>query len=417
MSNNGLVATTVNPFGDIENQTNCFNSWKRAGYSIRTFNAKKEADVLLTQGFSERDIVILSDCDTTYEKNKKHVPRVQPIIQKLSETGKDIIITNSDIFALHATPLIGVLKSFAPSFGMTRREVLSTSTIDLRDNEYYRGGLDLFFLSAQSAKQLTSELKQCEAANQMAFGIPGWDFLIGALIESRLNGKISDGPIVAHKYHKNTYSGLGNFGPYARDIAKILSLEKSDPNWVAAEYAHRIGENCKINVKISSFLKNFFHANGSNRLSEKNDTSDIKLKDMSNVLNNANAKKLKQVIKKAQSENDWGLANQFTPECFVRTAPLTSKLLTLWNLLITPDRIETTYSTQYPEGNLHGAAVRHYMKLPASQRDIEIFNVFATELINHNIFNKRLFDYLVWSCINPTQVDILARIKACTGDA
>lgn len=417
MSNNGVVATTINPFGDLSNQENCFESWRRAGYLVKTFNAKKEADLLLSYGFDEQDIIVLDDGDTTYAKNQKYLPKVQSIIEHLSKRDQDIIITNSDIFALHTTPLTGVLRSLAPSFAFTRREVLSFSTIDSRSNEFYRGGLDLFFLSSGSIKQLENELRSCKAANDMAFGIPGWDYLMGALVEQRLNGKICDGPIIAHRYHKNTYSALDGFDTYAEDIAKLLFLEKSDPYWVAGEYARRIHQHCINNVKIRSFLQYFYHTNGSNKLLDQSDLSDIKLIDINNVLNNANAKRLKQVIKKVQAEQDWGLANQFISGCFVQTTPLTSNLFVLWNLLLTTEQKNKKYLTEYPKGNLHSLAINNCMKLPEAERDIAVFDVFAKEMVNHNIFNKRLFDYLVWSCTNPTQVDILARIKACTGDA
>lgn len=417
MSNTGLVATTVNPFGNIEYQTACFESWKRAGYSVKTFNARKEADLLLQHGFANKDIVIINDHDTTYAKNKKYLPKVRPIIEQLAASNQDVIITNSDIFALHSTPLTGVLKSLAPSFAITRREAISISTVDLRDNEFYRGGLDVFFFSLESLKQLKNELCHWKAANNMAFGVPGWDYLMGALVEVRLNGRICDGPIVAHQYHKTTYSALDSFDIYARDIAKLLAFEKSSPYWVADKYAHRINEQCKANMKIRLSLQSFFHLNGSRNLSEKNDTSNIKLSDFNDVLNNANTNRLKQIIKKVQTEGDWSLANQFIPGSFVRTAPLTSKLFTLWNYLLTPEQKSKTFSTQYPEGNLHAVAIKNCMKLPEAQRDGAIFDVFSTELVNHNIFNKRLFDYLVWSCANATQVDILARIKNCIGDA
>lgn len=417
MSNKGFVATTVNPFGDIENQATCFNSWKRAGYSVKTFNAKKEADLLLNHGFANEDIAILDDSDTTYAKNKKYLPRIRPIVERLVHENQDVIITNSDIFALHAIPLYRVLKSLAPSLAITRREVLSLSTIDPRDNEFYRGGLDLFFFSSESLKQLKSELHNCKSADNMAFGVPGWDYLMGALIETRLNGTICDGPMVAHKYHKNTYSALDSFDIYARDIARLLSLDNSDPYWVADNYAHRINEHCKTNVKVRFSLQSFFHPNGSNKLSETNDASNIELTDFNSILNNANAKRIKQVISKVQEENDWGLANQFIPGCFVRTTPFTSKLFTLWNFLLKQEYKNKKYSTQYPEGNLHGVAIQNCMKLPEDQRDTAIFDVFATELVNHNIFNRRLFDYLVWSCNNETQIDILAHIRACIGEA
>ena len=417
MSNKGFVATTVNPFGDIENQTACFQSWKRAGYSVKTFNASKEADLLLKNGFNNQDIVLLNENDTTYAKNSKYLPKVRPIIEQLAESNQDVIITNSDIFALHAIPLTGVLKSLAPSFAITRREVLSLSTVNPRDNEFYRGGLDLFFLSAESLQQLKREFQNCEAADSMAFGVPGWDYLMGALIEQRLNGQICDGPIVAHQYHKNTYSGLDSFDIYARDIAKLLSLENADPYWVANEYAHRIDELCKANVQVRSSLQSFYHPNGSSKLEDASGVSAISLRDVSNVLNNADVRKLKQVIHKVQTENDWGLANQFIPGCFVRTPPLTSKLFTLWNFLLLPEQQNQRYSDQYPEGNLHGVAIQNCMKLPENQRDSAIFDVFAAELVNYNIFNTRLFDYLVWSCTNNTQIDILERIKACIGVA
>ncbi|UTF59561.1 hypothetical protein [Gilvimarinus sp. DA14] len=417
MKNRGLVATTVNPFGDIEHQLTCFNSWKQAGYAIKTFNAPKEAELLLKHGLVEQEIIEIDEGDTTYSQNQKYLPKILPIVEHISRVHQDVIITNSDIFALHSTPLTRVLKSLAPCLALARREVLSLSEIDPRDNEFYRGGLDLFFLSSEAVEPFSDELRVCEAANVMAFGAPGWDYLAGAIIEQKLYGRICDAPIAAHKYHKNTYSTLNEFAPYARDIARLLHLEKSEPYWVANEYAKRISSHCKTNLPIRSRLQTFFHPNGSNRSSDAPTSSSIKLTDINGILTNANLKRLRAIIKRVSEEGDWGVANQFIPGCFVRTAPMTAKLFTLWNFLQAQPQSHQTLSNRYPEGSLHKAEIKNCEILPGAQRDDAIFSVFASELVNHKIFNKRLFDYLVWSSTTSTQVDILARIKLCLGGA
>lgn len=413
MKNKGFVATTVNPFGDIENQVACFNSWKKAGYQIKTFNAKKEADALLQNGFLSNDIVVLDDSETTYLKNKKYLPKVKSILERVVLNDHDIIIVNSDIFALHSVSLINVFKSISPSLAVTRREVLSLSTIDLRDNEFYRGGLDLFFFSSQSLKQLINELEYCEAADNMAFGVPGWDYLIGALIEKKLNGKIFDGSIVSHKYHKNTYPALDNFDIYARDIAKLLSLEKADPYWVANEYAHRICEQCKVNMQTSISLQSFFYLNRAKILSELNEMPEIPLIDIDNLLSKAVIKKLNVLVNKVTVEKDWGLATLFIPGCFTQTSLMTASLFTLLNCIMQFENEKIV--EEYPPNSLHWKAMSNISSSDESEKIFQVLDLFSSELIGSRIFNFRLYDFLILSCTNNTQLKILKEIKSCLG--
>ncbi|MCH8533311.1 MAG: hypothetical protein LAT66_04255 [Alkalimonas sp.] len=416
MNIKGVVVTTVNPFGDIENQFECFSSWKRAGYEIKSYNAKVEADLLIEKGFSKKDIVLLKDSDTTYSINKKYLPRVLPIIEQLVETSTDFILTNSDIFAFHSLPLGEVLKSIAPAFAFTRRELLSFKTTDLRDNEYYRGGLDAFYISGQANTLLVAELKNFEAADSMAFGIPGWDYLMGAIIDSGLNGIICDGAVIGHKYHKNTYSGLDAFAIYAPGIAKAINLESSDPYFVAEHFSRHIIFRCSKNVVIRNKLANFYHSNGSKDVKETLTYSYIELRDTNGILANADRSRLQLMLAKVKEEGDWGLANHFVAGCFVRTKILTAKLFSLWNYLEIFSNERPNIILEYPPGNLHAVAIKNCMSLVPIERDMAIFDVFATELVNHNIFNTRLYDYLVWTCSDSKQLNILTRIKDLVGE-
>lgn len=417
MRSKRLVITTINPYGDMDNQLNCFNSWKTAGYSIKTYNAKKEAELLVKRGVSKEDIELIEDADTTYSENKKYLPKLLPIIKGLQKSDVDFIIGNSDIYAFHSIPLMGVLSALAPCMALTRREVLTLATCKLRDTEYYRGGLDLFYFSKQSVDKLVTELAHCKSAEQMAFGAPGWDYLVGALIYKKLSGKICDGAVIAHKYHKNTYSSLDSFGLYAKDISRVLGLSSSDPYDVAHDFAQKIEQQCRTNIKYHIILKIYFHPNNNRSVNDLALVDHPRIHSVGSSLENINVNRLKLLLSKVHSENDWGLANQFIPGCFIHTSPLTAKLFTLWNYLKFIEKENRNYTTSYPKGNLHGVAIKNCLKLPPTERDNSIFEVFATELINYNIFNKQLFDYLVWAMSNQTQLKILSSIKECIGDA
>jgi len=415
MKSKNYVITTVNPFGDLENQVACFNSWKQIGYQIKSYNAKKEADLLKKSGFLEEDIQLISEDETTFSQNEKYLPRVKPILEKLALSDDDFILTNSDIYAFHAIPLMRTMGSIAPCIAFTRRELLLYKQSSIRDNEYYRGGLDLFYVSNDVSKRLVGELRNCVAADEMAFGVPGWDYVLGALIKSRLGGIICDGPIVGHKYHKNTYSNVNSFNKLARDVARVMNFTNTDPYNVADNFACTIDQDCQRNARVRYLLNNFYHKNNSNKVNENCKTDDIEIHDINGLLAKTCQQRLKTVLAKVRSENDWGLANQFIPGCFIRTTPFTQKLFTLWNYLKANDLEGRVPTRVYPQGNLHSVAIKNCLKLPEPDQNNAIFDVFVTELINHNIFNEKIFDYLALSSTSQTQLDILARIKVCIG--
>ncbi|GGW82384.1 hypothetical protein [Alteromonas halophila] len=413
MNSPTLVITTVNPFGDIEHQAECFNSWKSAGYNVVSYNSQSEAERLLEYGFTEGDVKIIDDSETTFKQNNKYLPKIHPIIQSLMGTDNNVIITNSDIYALHCIPMGGILSSLAPSLAMTRRELLSLNMLDMRDNIFYRGGLDLFYFSSGELKKLNSALKQCEAKDDMAFGVPGWDYLVGAILLSKLQGKIVDGAVIGHQYHKNTYSGLSDFTPYGRDIKRLLNLASADPYWVAEAFSKIIAESSTVNAKERCSLQRFFHYNGVNREQRKKYAYEKELQDIDGIINNVESVKLYSIFEKVESEKDWGVANQFINACFIKTSLFKAKIFALWNYIECVHGGEIKPTTEYPEGNLHAVMIENCLSVPEIKRAIAVFDVFSSELINHNIFNRRLFDYLVLSSNDKTNLKILKKLKSC----
>lgn len=412
MKKNLKVITTVNPFGDVEYQKKCFESWKRAGYSILSFNAETEAVKLYEFGFEQTDVRVIPDNETTFNENGKYLPKVAPIIARVAKDNQDVIITNADIFALHSVNLQRVFASLANAIAFTRREVISLDCTDIRDNEFYRGGLDLFYLSSSSLSKFSKELLSFPSANSMAFGVPGWDYLLGAYILRKLNGKICDGPIVAHTFHKNTYSALEDFSIYAVDIAKMLHWGSSDPYEVANQFAREIEQNCLKNITERTKLQIFYNSNGSKVQFLQEDITNIHLKDVDGLLELADVNKFKTVLQKTFATKDWALANQFAASCFVRTSAFTAKIFCLWNYLNSYISEYSDWKTDYPKGNLHGKAIENTSYLKDDDKKNAIFDLFSTELVNFGIFNKRLFDYLIWSCETETQLKILDNIKA-----
>lgn len=412
MKKNLKVITTVNPFGDVDYQKKCFESWKKAGYLIRSYNAESEAIKLYEFGFAHSDIFVIPDEETTFAENGKYLPKVSPIITRIAEEAEDIILTNADIFALHSLNLQRVFASLANAIAFTRREVLSLDCTDIRDNEFYRGGLDLFYMSSSSVSKLAKDLVNLPSSKRMAFGVPGWDYLLGAYIFRKLKGKICDGPIVAHTFHKNTYSALEDFSIYAIDIAKMMHWETTDPYEVANQFALEIERNCLRNIVERTRLQMFYNSNGSKSQLSQQESANINLADIDGLLDFADVNKLKVVLQKVIATKDWALANQFAANCFVRTSAFTAKAFCLWNYLNSDFNKTADWNTDYPQGNLHGKAIENTLSLKDDDKNNAIFDVFSTELVNFGIFNKRLFDYLVWNCENEVQIKIFENIKS-----
>ena len=405
------VITTVNPFGDVYYQKKCFESWKKAGYSICSYNAESEAIKLYEFGFAHSDIFVIPDEETTFNENGKYLPRVSPIITRIAEEAEDIILTNADIFALHSVNLQRVFASLANAIAFTRREVISLDYTDIRDNEFYRGGLDLFYLSSSSLSKFSKDLVNLPSTKRMAFGVPGWDYLLGAYILRKLNGKICDGPIVAHTFHKNTYSALEDFSIYATDIAQMMHWKSNEPYEVANEFAKEIERNCLINITERTKLQLFYNSNGSKSQASTHEITNVNLQDVDGLLELADVNKLKSVIHNVFTTKDWALGNQFAASCFVRTSAFTAKVFCLWNYLNSYFNKVANLKTEYPPGNLHGKAIENTFTLKEDDKKNAIFDVFSTELVNFGIFNKRLFDYLVWNCENEVQIKIFENIK------
>ena len=258
-----LVVTSINPFSNLDYQVKCFETWKRVGFQALTCNTEDEAKLLTGSGFEKGDILPVRSEDSGQELFGKHVPRIQPLLQDLErEQGYDFfLLTNSDIYpATRSSSIVRYWSEVAPALALTRDETHDLSAHAFDSTAPYRGGLDTFFFTRSSLHKVNDLLTSTTAAPRMSFGIPGWDYLLGAcLLMPNVGGKIVDSQVLLHQSHRPTYGNMEEFAHYVQDLQRIGLVKAEVPAQAAEEFAYVIESSCKKYQKTMRTAKSIYY--------------------------------------------------------------------------------------------------------------------------------------------------------------
>lgn len=425
-----LLVTTINPFANVPHQLKCFNQWKALGFDVLSVNVEQEARLLRSEGIPDANIRLIDDSETGAELFGKTVPLIKPIIDFLRNDKQHthFIISNSDIYpAVRSTSIVRFWECAANQcLALTREECHALDDYSFIDQAPYRGGLDTFFMSQDALNLVGQELDTLTASKRMAFGIPGWDYLLGAtILSSRVGGTIADSGTLLHVSHKPSYGAIDEFGHYLPDMVSLGMTEANNASAAAADFAERINAECFANKDIAEKARLIYF--NPIQASTEESSGENSLEKYQNLLSvvpqfegQYRKKALRSLLNRLCTDPQANFAMALN---FLVRSP--SKLYSFAQVLFAialalrckPGAFPTELVEHYPEGNQHAAALNNIVdRIPESDpsRRLEVAKLFGSELIDHRIFNPRLYNYLVLCSANRMERALLSDIGEMT---
>jgi len=422
-----LVVTSVNPFAKVAYQRECFNRWHSCGMRVVTCNTQLESQRLVEQGFSEQDILAVPDAESGQALFGKPVPLIMPLLSALArnEDTEYVILTNSDIYpAIRSGSIVDFWASHAQSLALSREDVYDLCAATFDASTPYRGGLDVFFFSLSALKKIELMLADNGSSERMAFGMPGWDYLLAALIISpEMGGKILDSGVLLHRLHTPTYGNMNEFSHYVPDLQRMGALKSTEPAVAAAEFAAAIEEQCRSNSGVSRFAKLiYFRRPESSRGGEEHDASFEELwtylASVAPFFEELYRKQsVSSLYKRLVEDKDLGLDAALSLFCTSQSA-LFQFSQVLYSILFTLHARHSvgasTFNSSYPSGNQHGAALRNILANHDENdplRRVWLARLFGAELTGHGIFNPRIFQWLILSSESDLELNLVRAIE------
>ncbi|MGK7294227.1 MAG: hypothetical protein ACNS61_00190 [Candidatus Wenzhouxiangella sp. M2_3B_020] len=391
-----------------------------------SFNTGREAKDLHASGVDTELVKEIDTEDSGARLFGKPVPLILPIIRFLVREGGDgpVILTNSDIYpAIRSSSILRYWESCANALAMTREECLALDSHSFSVQNPYRGGVDTFYFSRQALETISEVLQSIPAAGRMAFGIPGWDYLVAAsALRPEVSGKIMDGRVLLHVSHEQTYTTISEFSHYVEYLyLKGFVSEKSFEK-AAEEFANRISSECAGNRGRSRMAGLLYYDrpvtdNLRERIPSEVSRYVSRLTGIAPQIEDSySAREIVSMVDKLITEeetlqsilqsslNSRSILFQFTETLFVTALALGCRC-----------RGEGFSPREnYPSGNRHSEAIDHILDRYSSSPEylrVGLAKLFGTELLDYQIVNRRIFNYLAFSCENDVERQLLTEIR------
>ena len=421
-----VVLTSINPFARLDHQLRCLRAWQALGFEALSFNHPEEILRLAEAGVPEAALVPATEEDTGLALFGKPVPRVAAMLARVAQLrpARPVILVNSDIYPAACGPgFTGVWFDCAPALALTREEVACLECSTETGRTPYRGGLDAFALEVPALARINAELAARPVAARMCFGIPGWDYLMGALIVSpRIGGTILDSGLLLHETHRTTYADVEEFAHYLEDIAALVDLRHTNATEGAAAFAALISARCDAATGHTALVRamHFERVVPSRPPTPEAVAAARWLMGLSPELRwNHNLLILATLADRIRHDPAFDLFSTlaFFADCRPGNALQMTDLLaaTLLHLRVRPGAAP---SDSYPPGNLHARAIEVILNATADdppRRHLELARLFCEELVSYAIFNPRLYNYLALGCGNDDERRLLHGIAVLVG--
>lgn len=401
-----LVFTSINPFGSLDWQLKCYNSFRSTGHEIFSVNHDSEIHELSNQ-LNSVSTIPLSDREVSTCRPGKSLGKIHSVLTRMLSFDKRdyYVLVNSDIYFSGRKSCISQLLSKSSAVALTRSDIQQSEEKSSFGGLPYRGGLDIFLFTRSGLVETIDHIEKYPAiCEEMAIGIPGWDYMIGAIILSEIGGRIMDsGNLFQHAVHKQTYSQLDDF----RNIASVLYtkglVSSQEPSHAAADYAQRISYECQQNYSFTAAISLVFRRYSSSNMSHTLQFSPAL--QLSNELTTAisrlyfsqNLIKIRKTILhicKNEIKDYLAIKN-----CFLFGNSFTVNILQLIvcaSCILSFNQGTRRLSSIYPTGNAHKACLNVIKRVEQpEERTFYLVDLYYTELIQYNIFNIDIFCYLV----------------------
>jgi hypothetical protein len=424
-----LVVTSVNPYSKLDYQQLCFQRWKSVGMTVVSCNTRKEAEILIKNGWSETDIRHVQSEHSGQALFGKPVPLIQPLLAALETEQQfdSLVLANSDIYpAIRSNAITCFWAAHAPALALTREETHDLSSHAFDSGSPYRGGLDVFFLQRSALRKINRILERTASSARMAFGIPGWDYLMACcLLSNEIGGRIFDSHVLLHQSHQPTYGNMTEFGHYVPDLQRLGVVTDSDPSVAAAEFAALIEQQCHTQRKSSRVAKLLYYRRPDRTAIPESATAEFEqrwqhLMQLAPGLESCYRKgSVASLYRRMASDSSGSLDTAMSLLCNSESAlfQFNQALFAIVLTLMARAKGEQPVTQDYPKGNQHAAALRNILNRHDENdplRRLWIARLFGSELVDHNIFNPRLYQYLVLASDNDCELKLVQKIKSMT---
>lgn len=423
-----VAFTSINPFGRTELQLTCFAAWKRLGVQVRTLNSASEKSKLLELGLGEEDILEIDVSETGAMFFGKPVPSITALFERADREFSDhqLVIVNSDIYpAARNADFIDAYLEMAPALALTREEVGALDRPPARPNHPYRGGLDTFLFKPWSVKLMAERLAVWGSSERMAFGVPGWDFVVGSqIIDPSIGGRIMDGPMLLHVSHPQTYSDINEFGHFIAAMKALGAVTSDTVAEAAEEFAQKIRRFCADQVPESRRVWATYYKPPRPGVLPSDRAMEVARETLETV---AWARWIYPMAELARFADERLSAPRPSLDaacsffCRHPHHPFQfSEILLAFLFEFQCARgHERAITARYPMGNKHGEALKMIQKSQASNPDrmrVMLTRLFCEELLYFGIFNVRLCDWLALSCENEDERALMSKVQAIWGN-
>lgn len=416
-----VILTTINPFSRLDIQLRCFTRWRELGFEVYSCNSGSEIQTLIHHGVPA-DVIIKLDLEETGEALfGKPTPRVMAVLERARQLFEaDILLVNSDLYPVASdTSFVEEWRAFGKVVALTRTEVVSIDHPVARLSHPYHGGLDAFLVSRDMTGELIGQLSLFEVSKRMSFGIPGWDYLVGAVIQNRLNGTFVNSRVLLHEMHQPAYSAIDEFSVYTEALHALNVGAGMDHVGLARHIAEGIRRVCTFNDAGRDDASRTTLQSSADPVPEADRLIAQIEQFVPLLLATLGRPYLTEIISAVRNRPDLSfshLSSQITdPEpkrSFANLLLMAAIFMDLRGLAQQRYR----YRYRYPERNHHAAALREKMDHAGKNPDIlrlEIAKLFCTEFLDFKIINPRLFNFIALSCENDTERTLVGVIRHC----
>jgi hypothetical protein len=423
-----LVVTSLNPFAKLDYQMLCFERWKSTGMQVITCNTRSEANRLIKAGFLSSDIQIVRDDRSGLKLFGKPVPLIYPLLLSLSKEHEHdcFVLTNSDIYpAIRSSSIVRYWMAQAPALALTREETHDLSAHSYDRESPYRGGLDTFILRRSALEKVNYILGERKATPRMAFGVPGWDYLMGScILSSEVGGKILDSQVLLHESHQTTYGNMSEFKNYVPDLQRMGMVKGTDPAIAADEFASLIDQGCRSERKASRMARLLYYKAPERTRSVAGNSAEFeicwqRLMTLAPIFKGRYRKRaVASLFNRMASDSSASMdtALSFLVDSKSAFFQFNQALFAIvFVLMARHSNDQPAFTRVYPKANQHAAALRNILNRHDENDPLRRFwiaRLFGSELIDHKILNPRIYQYLLLASENDCELALILEIRA-----
>jgi hypothetical protein len=400
-----FVATSLNPRERLGYQLACFQRWLDLGIRCVSFNTADERAQLLQAGLASTHVVQLDDSESMRQLTGRPNPRVLPVLRRVLDAGADCaFLVNGDIYPATSRTPLPLMAAQGDALGFVRTDCLSINEPASAPKVAYYGGIDFFAFSRVGLESAYARLASYAASDAMAFGVPGWDLLLGHMILAD-GGDILEAPFLLHQKHAAGYDSIAAFAPMASAMIATGRYGAREHIALADEFVELISTRCQVNTERSRLLA---HAIGEvpEALMPSPPAKAVNAPPVITTL----ARQLPgadvlDCLLRQLTLPDWRTLHLMFRRLERVTTPLDAYLRALEaGVMLRREVAKDRWVTRYGATSKHGAQMRHLMSQADSYvRQQAVLELFAVDLYEHGVLNLNLFKYLMTKCANGVE--------------